>query len=385
MQWITEAQATNFLSPNSEWEAFTNKDDLLKLATNRLEQLDFRDEDKDRVGYRYIDGNSVSKVAGSDDFLLEADEGNFAYHEALGWQRSVSSMDLFIYTQPDLTIDNTFLVNDNDGNNYTFIQALTLKQIQNLHTFGATFQGTIALDLNNGGAGSFSMFETIQANSIVDKDGEQVFPSGVKRRITAYFQHNDVYTNLASFESVVGVIFDGVATADVIDEQGNPQTNTAPEIVAGEMFDYKVKIINGLDETMFLYVNDILVANPMFFNSSSAGANRLIYQSGSSGGTNRVSYIKEFGAVINTENPITIPIRLVGACALLALEYGKFPPVNVGDKEYLENEQGYVQLQDLPVNVQGAVEPFLAKYVQPRLLNEQGKPTRKSATSLGYE
>lgn len=380
MQWITEAQATNFLSPNSEWEAFTNKDDLLKLATNRLEQLDFRDENQDRVGFRYIDGSSVSKVAGSDDFLLEANKGNFAYHEALGWTRSKTNMDLFIFNDK-----NCFLVHDDDGSTYLFKQNLTFKQIQSLHTFGGTFGGTIALDLDNGQNGNFTSIETQQANAIVGADGEQVFGDDANRRLNASFGHNDVNVSLSDIEGTTGVLLDGTTTVDVIDEQGNEQTNTVPNIAPNDYFTYQFKVINGLDQTMFLYIEGILVGNPEFKrNTGGLGGNRLLYTSGSGGGTDRVTYISLFGAVINTENPITIPIRLVSACALLALEFGKFPPNYTGDKEYLENEQDYNNLQDLPINVQAAVEPFLAKYVQPRLLNEKGKPTRQTATGLDY-
>ncbi len=383
MSWITEAQATNFLSPNSEWEAFDNKDDLLKLATNRLEQLDFRDEDQNRVGFRYIDGNSVSKVSAQDNFLLEANKGNFAYHEALGWERSEDDMDLFIHK-----ITNSFLVNDNDDANYTFKQDLTLKQIQNLHSFGGEFKGKVALDKDDGSLGAYQSIETQQATAIVDADGDQVFEEINDRRLIVLFEHNGVNCTLAEFGGLPAVVFDGIEEVEAVNEQGETVTNTVPEILAGDFYTYKTKVIaeNGLSGTMFLYVNDILIANPVFNeNDGGLGGNRLYYQSGASTGTDRVSYIAIFGALINAEKPITIPIRLVGACALLAFEYGKFPPESIGDKAYLENENDYPRMQDLPINVQAAVEPFLAKYVQPRLLNEKGKPTRLSATSLEYE
>lgn len=361
MSWITSIQADKFLSPNLAWDEFDNKDELLKLASNRLEQLTFKDEPIDRVGARYIDGSSVSKVAGSDDFLLEANKGNFAYHAELGWTRSVATMDLFTYTFGD-DITNTFLVHDNDSSLYTFTQALTLKQIQSLHSFGGTFQGIIALDLDNGSAGTFTAIATNQGNAIVDSSGEQIFTQP-KRRLNAAFTHNNTHVSLSSIEGTTGTVLDGVATVDVIDEQGDPQTNTVPEVLAGDLFSFTVKVLstNGLNGTMFLYINDILVDNPTLHTTSSSFS-RLEYQSGSGGGRNRVTYIKQFGAKINTENPITIPIRLVAACALLAFQYGKFPPDVVGENEDPENENNYNLMQDLPINVQAAVEPFLADY-----------------------
>lgn len=380
MSWITKIQADDFLSPNPQWEEFENKEELLKLASNRLEQLTFKNEPINRVGARYLDGNSLSKVAGSANFLLEANKGNFAYHEALGWTRSVDTMDLFIY---DFT--NSFLVNDDDANNYVFQQDLSFKQIQSLHTFGGSFVGTMALDLDKGSAGAFSMIETQQANAIVDENGEQVFLNHADRRILVWFGHDGIHCTSTD------IVFDGVSTVDVIDEQGNAQTNTTPEILAGDFLNYQVKVINGLDATMFFYVNDVLVGNPGFNkNDGGKGGNRLLYQSGSGGGTDRVSYIEQFGAVINTENPVTIPIRLVGACALLAFEYGKFPPNFVGDKQYLENENDYNRMQDLPINVQAAVEPFLADYESTIVdgvatTNIRGKIPTEQETDVGID
>lgn len=385
MAWITEAQADNFLNPNPEWDTFTNKGELLKLATNRLEQLTFRDESIDRVGARYIDGNSVSKVAGSDDFLLEANKGNWAYHAALGWTRTVDTMDLHIY-DANGDIANTFGVLDIGGNYYTFEQQLTLRQIQSLQTFGGTFGGEIALDATEGSLGAWSNIETRQANAIVDKNGDQVFLTYADRRISILFRHDDVHVWLYAISGLENITFNGITTIDVIDEQGEPQTNTVPEIFAGDIFTYKVKIVDGLDKTMFFYVNDILVGNPTFArNTGAKDGNRLLYTSGSQGGS-RKTYVKLFGSVINTENPITIPIRLVGACALLAFEYGKFPPNYVGDKEYIENETDYNTAQDLPINVQAAVEPFLGEYIVPVILDDRGEVPEKQpiAIPLGY-
>jgi hypothetical protein len=377
MSWITEVQANAFLDPNPTWDTFENKDELLRLATNRLEQLTFKDEPVDRVEERYLDGNSLSKVAGTADFLLDAKAGNFAFHEALGWTRSSALMDIIIY---DLAVAVVFDVPDIDAGLYSFQNNLTLSQIQSLHSFGGTFGGSIALDIDDGTAGVFTSIETQQANAIVDKFGEQVF-AGPNRRINSAFTHNGVNVLLSTIEGTQGSILDGVATVDVTDEQGNPKTNIVPNILAGDIFTYSVKVIDGLDNTMFLYVNDILISNPTFGgNTGGKAGNRLLYTSGSAGGVDRHTYVQLFGAVINTENPITIPIRLVGACALLAVEYGQFPPSFIGNEAYLENENDYNRMQDLPINVQAAVEPFLADYES--VVNEDGIAT---TTARGEE
>lgn len=363
MSWITAVQADKFLDPNPKWDEFDNKDDLLKLASNRLEQLVFKDEPINRVGARYIDGSSVSKVSGTAEFLLKAVNGNFAYHAKQGWTRDHDNMDLLIYP-PITDIENTavaFDFPDLTTAAYNYEQILTFKQIQSLHSFGGTFGGDIALDIDRGAQGNFTTIQCKQATSIVGKDGEPVFPDSPIRRINASFLHNGVTVELRGYQGTDGVDLNGIDVVEVINEQGETVVNTVPEVLVGEYFDYSFKVVNGLDQTLFLYIKGILVGNPRFAAGGQA-FNRLLYGIFSGTSINGQSYIKEFGSVINTENPITIPIRLVGACALLAFEYGKFPPNFVGDKEYLENKNDYHRMQDLPINVQAAVEPFLADY-----------------------
>lgn len=367
MAWITEQTADAFLDPNPEWDALTNKGELLTLASNRLEQLTFKGEPIDRVEARYLDSESVTKEASSSDFLLNAQAGNFAYHAALGWVRTNADMEIVIEN-----VQVAFAVPDNDNQIRTFTQALTLREIQSLHSFGGTFGGRILLPSVVGTFGMFSSIETQQANAIVDINGDQVFLDFPDRRINTAFQaSNNVNVSLRAVEGTgPALAFDGVSTTDVIDEEGNEVTNTVPLILVDEYFTYNVKVLsaNGLDGTMFLYVNDILVANPTFAPNTGAfggkDGNRLVYTSGSVFGSSRVSYIELFGARVNTENPITIPIRLVGACALLASHYGIYPPNFVSDDSYTEgeNENNYNRMQDLPINVQAAVEPFLAAY-----------------------
>ena len=358
-QWITEQQANTYLSPNPGWDAFTNKKELLTLSSNRLEQLTFKDEPINRVQDRYLDGNSLSKVAGSDDFLLDPQNGNWEYHEELGWARTQTSQDLVIYNK-EVAFDMPALATGQ----YKYTQALTLNQIQSLHSFGGEYGGLIALGIPDGSVGNFTSIETIQATAIVDTDGEQVFNvGGNNRRFNASFAHDGNFVSTRSFEGTPALYFNGTDTVEVINEQLETVENVLPAIVPGQYFAYQFKVIDGLDNTLFLYVEGILVANPTFdVQTGGISNNRLNYGLVTSSGGNKHTYIRVFGATINTENPITIPIRLVAACALLAYEYGKFPPNFVGDKEYLENENDYNRMQDLPINVQAAVEPFLADY-----------------------
>jgi len=394
MAWITEVQADEFLNPNTKWDEFTNKGELLKLATNRLEQLTFKGEAIDRVGFRYIDGNSVSKIAGSADFLLNPENGNFAYHEALGWTRGTSpGLDLAIYNlngEPYVVFDCPHT----STGNYNYERVLTLNEIQSLHSFGGTFTGEIALDTQLGRLGMFSAFETNQATALVDKKGEQVFFGSNNRRVAGAFQHNNTHVQSSPHSyGYENITFDGIQTREVINEQGETVEITVPEILAGEIFSYRVKVVNGFDNTMFVYINDMLVGNPIF-DISGQNQSRLQYSSGATAGGLRHSYIELFGAMVNTENPITIPLRLVGACALLALQYGKYPPDFVSDTEYLENENDYNRMQDLPINVQSAVEPFLTDYESVIVDGvatttfrgaQEVDPTRKKMTVLEYD
>ena len=385
MSWITKERADEYLSLDETWNdlAITKKEYLLEQSSNRLEQLTFKNEDENRVGDRYIDGESTVKVASKNDYLIDAQAGNWDYQASIGWQRD-RDQDLVIYNK-----EAAFLNNDNDGLAYNIWQYLTFKEIQSLQSFGGEFGGTIALDPTDGQLGCFTAIETQQATGIVDSDGEQVFAGGRDRRLNASFGHNNVYCRLFAIEGTAQVWFNGTDTVDVIDEQGNEQTNTVPLIVPGEYFTYKFIINDGLDKTMYLYVNDVLVGNPEFgVNNGGKDNNRLLYSSGASGGVDRISYLRTFGSTINVENPTTIPLRLVAACALLALEYGKFPLNYTGDKEYLENENDYHRMQDLPINVQAAVEPFLADYRETENVinpDEVDRERTYHATALEYK
>ncbi len=360
MSWITTAQADNFLRPNTLWDEFPEslKEELVKLASNRLDQLTFKDEPIERVGAKFIDGVSTIKVSAKNDYLIDAQAGNWDYQEALGWQRSSASVVLVVYSD-----ESAFIIPDNSPQILNVWRYLSFKDIQSTHSFGCEFGGNALLKLPDGDKGFVTTFETEQANSIVGADGEQVFDNEPARRLNASYRHNGVVVFLIASEGTQGVVFNGTDIVEVINEQGETVENIVPLVVPDKYFTYKVKVIDGLDKTMYLYVDDILVGNPTFaVNTGGKDDNRLLYTSGSSGGVDRISYFRSFGTIINVENPKTIPIRLVGACSLLAFEYGNFPPSVVGDKEYLQNENDYHRMQDLPINIQSALEPFLDTY-----------------------
>lgn len=388
MAWITEAQADEYLSPNQQWEEFANKDELLTLASNRLDQLTFKDEPINRVGAKYTDGTSVDKETGTTKYLLDSQAGNWEYHEALGWERNTPDFDLIVF-EGEVAFFMNIISAGARGN---AVKDLTFRDIQTLHSFGGLIGGFITLDAFNGTAGCASFIETQQANAIVDSEGEQVFLEYPNRRLGVTFKHNEVNLFIVAYEGTPEIILDGVTQVNVINELGVEVVNTVPSVSALEYFTYSFVVNNGLDKTIYLYVNDILVANPVFHQNtdgSSLFGNRIIYSSGLPGSTistsRKRSYVRRFGAEINTENPTTIPIRLVAASALLALEYGKYPPNFIGDKEYLENENDYSRMQDLPINVQSAVEPFLADYRETENVIEPKEVDRvEHAQSLEY-
>ena len=390
MSWITKERADEYLSLDKAWNDFDDakKNTLLEQSSNRLEQLTFKDEDENRVGVRYSDGESTTKVASVDEFLLKATNGNFAYHAALGWTRTEPNMDLLIYTPTtEDTKATVFDVPDIDNKGYSYGQLLTFKQMQSLHTFGGKFGGNIALGVLDGEDGNFTTIQCKQSTSIVDKEGEPVFATHPIRRLNASFTHNGANVVLRNFEGTTGVSFNGVNTVDVIDVQGNEVSNTVPLVLPGDYFTYEFEVFNGLNKTMFLSINDILVGNPTF-SAGGQAFNRLLYGVFTGASVRGHTYIKEFGSIINVENPTTIPLRLVGACSLLALEYGKFPLNYTGDKEYLENENDYNRMQDLPINVQAAVEPFLADYRETENVvnpDEVDRERTYHATALEYK
>lgn len=219
-------------------------------------------------------------------FIIDADVGNFDYYEALGWERSSANVQLYEHMGQE-----TFIIPDNGPDIEYLKKPFTLENIQSLHLDNSTFGCTIALDLNEGNNGSYLLLGTTKALSILNSNGENAFTENDKRRITIQFAHDG--TNVKSG----GITFNGTDTVDVINEKGTIVTNTVPEILADSFFNAEVRIPNGLNNTMFLYVDDILIGNSSF-NPVSNAADYLEYTSGSGGGTERVSYIKKFGVAI---------------------------------------------------------------------------------------
>jgi len=302
----------------------------------------------------------MAQVIPSLDFLIDASKGGWAYHEALGWVRNSTAIELFVYNDT-----STFIIPDDDSLAYDIKQTLLFENIQSLHLFGGEFGGAVFLDPTDGTLGFFSAFETQRATEILNPDGfTHPFAFGSDdRRINAGFGHNNVNIELRTVEGTTGVLFDGITTVDVEDEEGNLVTNTAPNILVADLFNYKFKITKSLSQTMYLYVNDVLIGNPTFApNVGGKGGERLLYSSGASGGTNRISYIKIFGAKINTAAPKrTTPWELTNADIVAALP--KLADVNVRADSGTTTSLVSERLKDMNVEIMtGATICFITGF-----------------------
>jgi hypothetical protein len=233
-----------------------------------------------------------------DSINIEAEAGDFAAHESLGWERNNTNIDLTTYN--DVPV---FIIPDTGANILNLTKPLLFAGIQNLHLYGGVFGGRIALDIDDGGNGLASMIETTEATNILNADGvTKPFPSGNKRRFRVRYTHNGSHVT-ATGDGFANIVLDGFGTVNVTDWDGNPQTNIVPKVLPGEFFDYEIHIQNGLTQRVYLYINKILVGHPTFVTHvGEIDGNRLLYTSGSAGGTNRLSYIRKFGTTINTSS-----------------------------------------------------------------------------------
>ncbi len=229
---------------------------------------------------------------------IEAEAGDFAAHEALGWTRNNTNIKLDVYNGVPV-----FIVPDDGINIFNLTKPLTFQDIQNLHLYNGVFGGRFALDIPNGENGAATMIETTQATSILNADGvTKPFPSGNNRRFRIRCIHDGNYVT-ATGDGFSDILLDGIGTVNVTDWAGNPQTNIVPKVLPGEFFDYEIHVQNGLDERTYLYINGILVGHPTFVtHTGEIDGNRLLYTSGSASGVNRISYIRKFGDTINTSS-----------------------------------------------------------------------------------
>ncbi len=229
---------------------------------------------------------------------IEAEAGDFAAHEALGWIRNNANIKLDVYNGVPV-----FIVPDDGTNLFNLKKPLTFQDIQNLHLYNGVFGGRFALDIPDGGNGAAIMIETTQATSILNADGvTKPFPSGNNRRFRIRCIHDGNYVT-ATGDGFSDILLDGIGTVNVTDWEGNPQTNIVPKVLPGEFFDYEIHAQNGLDERTYLYINGILVGHPTFVtHTGEIDGNRLLYTSGSATGVNRITYFRKFGSTINTSS-----------------------------------------------------------------------------------
>lgn len=253
------------------------------------------------AGYRLTGGGEGLKLLElsfeSESINLIAEAGDFAEHSSLGWVRSQPNMDIIEYNG-----ESVFSVPDNDAGNYTFIKELSLSQLNNLHKNGGVFGGEIALDLANGTQGCFTSINTIEATNIQNADLSFPFLTDDNRRMNAGFEHSGNHLSLKNIDGTTGLELNGVDKVTVVNWKGETVTNTVPHVHASSLFNYRFHVQKGLDQTMYLYVEGVLVGNPTFAAHSGPAVttNKLFYGSGSANGGDRVSYIKTFGVDIHT-------------------------------------------------------------------------------------
>ena len=114
------------------------------------------------------------------------------------------------------------------------------------------------------------------------------------------FGHNGTHVFLKNIEGTSGLTLDG-SVVEATDWQGHVVANKLPIVAAGDFFDYELHIQKGWNQRMYLYINKILVGNPTFsINTGGTNGNRVLYGSGSSGDTDRHTYVRHFFITINT-------------------------------------------------------------------------------------
>lgn len=233
-----------------------------------------------------------------DSHNIEAEAGNFEAHSLLGWTRNTNQIELDTYNGLPV-----FIIPDDDGSVDLLEKNLNFQDIQNLHLYGGVFGGRTALDIPNGDNGMGATLETEQATSILNADGVTYpFSSDEKRRFRVRFEHDGTNV-IVTGDGITSTTLDGIGTVNVIDWDDIPHVITVPKVFAGEFFDFEIHIQNGLNQRNYLYLNGILIGHPTFaVNSGGVGGNRLLYTSGSIAGTNRITYIRKFGATVNTSS-----------------------------------------------------------------------------------
>jgi len=263
------------------------------------------------LGYSKIDG-------------IDADEGDFAYFETLGWTRSSPDVQLSTYKGVD-----AFIIPDDTPTAIEYLlKPLFFQDIQNVHLYHSVLSGRFAIDDAEGGNGGFQILGTTQALSILNADGTQAFTTGSKRRFLIHFAQDG--TNITHGS----VTFNGVDTVSVVDEQDNTVINTVPLISNIDFFDTELRILNGLDNIAYLYVNGVLIDNPSFDEYPiSTIDNYFEYTSGSASGTDRISYVKKYELTISSLKAGNSIIPITGLTG--TLKAGDFIKFDGHDKVYM--------------------------------------------------
>lgn len=254
---------------------------------------------------------------------INASNGDFAFHAKLGWLSSGANVKLATYNGV-----SAFFIPDN-GPSIEYLKIpLTLQRLQNLQWDGGSLGGKFALHSNFGKNGGSLILGTTQATSIVNTDGTKAFTQGDKRRLIISLKHNGTHIQYGN------ITFNGTDRVTVINEQGVAVTNTVPLITPIVFFNINIEIPNGLNHSMFLYIDGVLIANRSFSMSDNA-SDFIEYTSGSSSGTERKSYVQRFYLNINVLKAGNDTISISTTALNGILKAGDFIKFNNHDKVYM--------------------------------------------------
>lgn len=170
--------------------------------------------------------------------------------------------------------------NDNDSNIFSTEKALTAGDWLNMQLFGGTLNCIMRCDTNNGDNGSFVAF---QVDAVDAPDGHTE-----NRRYGLSLRRTPGADTFRIINS------DGGNTYDIHDAIFNEYNHIVLEVPP-------------FFALATLYVNGHVIATDIALNDTAPGGGtgtKIVYSSGSSAGTSRVTYVAKFGANIYTEDAV---------------------------------------------------------------------------------
>lgn len=199
-----------------------------------------------------------------------------------GWQEAASGSATVDLQTEVVFGDSKQVVRLNDDVTDGTAQSLLPLTVQNwldINTFGASYGGTARLDSVNGDSGFFSGLQANIAENPIDTED---------RRYGLFFSNTGGFLQLLEPDNNTNiVIMDG--------------TDGNPIILFDEWFKWECVVPAGLGAAVFLINEKITSFVPTFFINSGGTGTKVLIGSGSTGGTNRVSYHDNFGVTIYEE------------------------------------------------------------------------------------